>query len=52
MRGSYLNPLICSSSPDDSDDNGDETPTNDNAHVWNDDTAPVTCAECGTEKEI
>jgi hypothetical protein len=45
-----LDPAVCPSSLENDDDGVPLLPFRGQPHIWNDDT-PVTCAECGTEKD-
>jgi len=49
MNEYLLNPDVCPSSLGE-----DDTPVdmNETAHKWDEDSDPITCAECGAEKEM
>lgn len=49
MTPDEMNPAICSSALE--EDGTLDRSKWDGAHRWDDSTTPITCAECGTEKD-
>ncbi len=51
MTEDMMNPKICPSALDEDGNNAFADDEGHGGHKWDDTTNPITCSECGTEKE-